>query len=347
MLYLGLDVHGKWTTMVGFDPKTGETVRLERVGNEPEALAEALRGLPGPLYGVVEAGTNSWAMYRMLEPLFERLVVAHPADLWDRRRDRRAKTDRRDAMRMAEMLYRGEITPVWVPDVRTQDLRVLVRGKVRASRWVTKLVNEIGSLLRSWGYVGQRSLLTKRGLRDLDEAELPGHSGRVLALWRQMLELAQQIEGELDHAVAAEAAVEPDCAVVDSVPSVGAFTALLVRAEVGDINRFPSGEALVSYQGLAPRVMQSADHCRYGKLGPWGNRWLRYGMVLLANRIANSRGDHSLRRLYVRVSMRRDRNSAKIEVARKATQIIYHLLKHREPWQDEIVREEERATAAA
>jgi len=182
MLYIGLDVHAKWTTMVGFDPHTGEVVKLERIPNEGEAMRAAVGTLAGPLHGVMEAGTNSWAMYRELRPLFHGLTVADPAKLWNRRTDRGAKTDRRDALRMAEMLYRGEIKGIYVPDERTQDLRVLVRGKVKASRWVTKLTNEIGSLLRSWGYVGERSLLTKRGRANLDQAQLPKHSARMLSV---------------------------------------------------------------------------------------------------------------------------------------------------------------------
>ena len=86
MLYLGLDVHSKWTTMVGFDPESGETVRLDRVSNDAETVRTALSGLRGPLHGVMEAGTSSWAMYREIFPHFEELVVADPAKLWDRRR---------------------------------------------------------------------------------------------------------------------------------------------------------------------------------------------------------------------------------------------------------------------
>ena len=180
MLYIGLDIHSKWTTIVGFDPGSGEMVRLDRISNEREVIGSALSGLKGQLHGVMESGTNSWAMYRELLPYFEELVVADPAKLWDRRRDRDAKTDHRDCMRMAEKLYRGEIEGLYIPDEHTQDLR---RGKVRISRWVTRLTNEMGSLLRSWGYVGGRSLLTKSGKARLDEAELPTHSARVLELY--------------------------------------------------------------------------------------------------------------------------------------------------------------------
>lgn len=145
---------------------------------------------------------------------------------------------------------------------------MLVRGKVRASRWVTRLVNEMGSLLGSWGYVRCRSLLSKRGVDQLDVVQLPRHSAGVLVLWRERLDKAQQIERELEAVVQQEAGAEPDCALLQSMPSVGAFTALLVRAEVGDIRRFATAEALVSYAGLAPRVCQSAGRCRYGRVGP-------------------------------------------------------------------------------
>jgi transposase len=340
MLYLGLDVHAKWTTMVGFDPHTGEVVKLERIPNEGEAMRAAVGTLAGPLHGVMEAGTNSWAMYRELRPLFHELTVADPAKLWNRRSDRGAKTDRRDALRMAEMLYRGEIKGIYVPDERTQDLRVLVRGKVKASRWVTRLSNEIGSLLRSWGYVGERSLLTKRGRANLDQAQLPKHSARVLSLWREMLEKAQQIEQELEAAVGEEASVDPTCQLLQTMPSVGPFTALLMRAEIGDVGRFSGSEKLVSYIGLAPRVYQSGDRCFYGKLGPWGNRWLRYGLGLFAQRIARRHQDTTFHRLYWRTCLRGHRNSAKMAVARKAAELIYHLLSHGEPWQDTIKKEQ-------
>ena len=115
MLYIGLDVHCKWITIAGFEPATGEIIERDRVPNDPGSLRELFGGLPGPLHGVMESGLNSWAIYRDLRPLFETLSVADPAKLWDRRKDRKAKTDRNDALRMAQMLYRGEIEGLYIP----------------------------------------------------------------------------------------------------------------------------------------------------------------------------------------------------------------------------------------
>ena len=192
----------------------------------------------------------------------------------------------------------------------------------------------MGSLLRSWGYVGHRSLLSKSGKSRLDEADLPVHSARVLKLWRGLLEKAQEIEDELQAAIEEEAAKDPDCAILESIPGVGPFTALLVRSEIGDIKRFAKSKNLVSYIGLSPRVFQSGEKCYYGGLGSWGNRWLRYGLGLLAQRVAGSHKDNCLRRTYWRISFRRHPNDAKIAVARKVGRIIHGMLSRREMWDE-------------
>lgn len=332
MLYIALDVHCKWITVAGFDDVTGELVERDRVPNDAGSLRELFGELPGPLHGVMESGINSWAIYRDLRPLFETLTVADPARLWDRRKDRQAKTDRNDALRMAKMLYRGEIEGLYIPDEKTQDLRVLVRGKVRISRWVTRLTNEMGSLLKSWGYVGHRRLLLRGGKADLDQAQLPVRSARMLQLWRELLEKAQEIEDELQTAIEQEAAQDSDCALLQTIPSVGAFTALLVKAEIGDVRRFKHSSHLISYAGLAPRVFQSGESRFYGGLGKWGNRWLRYAIGLFAQRTAHSKQDSAFRTTYWRVQFKNHRNAAKMAVARKAIRVIHQMLTLGSAW---------------
>lgn len=334
MLYIGLDVHCKWITVAGFNPDTGEIIERDRVANDAETLAELFGELQGPLHGIMESGINSWAIYRDLRPLFMTLTVADPAKLWDRRRDRKAKTDRSDALRMAQMLYKGEVEGLYIPDEKTQDLRVLVRGKVRISRWVTKLTNEMGSLLKCWGYVGHRRLLSKGGKLDLDQAQLPAHSARVMQLWRELLEKAQEMEDELQAAIEEEAAHDSECALLQTIPGVGAFTALLVKAEIGDIKRFEHSNQLISYVGLAPRVFQSGESRFYGGLGKWGNRWLRYAIGLLAQRTAHSKQNNALRRTYWRVQFRNHSNAAKMAVARKVVRVIHQMLTHEAAWDD-------------
>lgn len=334
MLYLGVDVHGKWMTVKGFNPGTGETVEINRLPNDAESLGKAFGSLQGPLHGAMESGTNSWAVYRILEPYFERLFVVDPATVWGRVIRRGAKTDRRDAMKLAQKMYNGELVALYVPDVRTQDLRALERAKINATRHVTRIVNEMGSLLKSWGIILEESLLTQggRALVETYRERLPEYSLKVFDMWQEMLKAAQQIECELEKLVEVEAGKDEDCKLLMTIPGVGPLTALVLRAEIGDIRRFESPGALVCYCGLSPTVSQSADKAYYGKLNRACNRFLKYVLVLRAQGVARSKGSNPLRDTYWRVFFRRKTNHAKIAVARQLARIVYRMLKDRQCW---------------
>jgi len=331
MYYIGIDVHSKWSTFVALDPTTGETITFDRVPNTPADIAERLGSLKSPLKGMLESGTNAWAMYRTLAPLFEEIVVVSPAELWDRRRDD-AKTDKRDCLGMATRLYRGDYTPLYIPDETTQDLRNLVRAKIQASRHVTKLVNEIGSLVRSWGHILPGSLLGKQGQAWLATVQLPAHSARALELWRAELGRFLAVEAELERSIVEEAARDEVCRQLMTIPNVGAFTALAIRAEVGDIRRFRSVDALIRYCGLAPRVFQSGEKRAYGRLGKQHNHWLRYVVMLFAQRCGRSRTETPFRRTYWRVSLRQHRNSAKVAVARQFVRVFSTMWRRGTVW---------------
>jgi transposase len=333
MLYLGLDVHSKWMTVRGLDPETGEEVQINKLPNDIDSLEQYFSNLQGPLFGAMESGTNSWAVFRILEPHFEKLIVVDPATVWGRDIRRGAKTDRRDAIKLAIKMHRGELEPLYVPDPETQDLRALTRAKINASRHVTKLVNEMGSLLRSWGIIVECSLLSQKGERLIEESKtkLPKYSLTVLDMWLKMLKQAQEAECELEKRVNAEAARDETCQILMSIPDVGPITALVIRSEVGDINRFGSAAALICYCGLSPSVSQSSENIHYGKLKKACNRYLKYVLVLRAQGISRSRQENPMRATYWRVVIK-GKNHAKIAVARQLVRVIYHMLNRKERW---------------
>jgi transposase len=333
MLYIGLDVHSKWMTVKGFDPVTGEELEIVRQPNDEQSLMRTFESLPVPLYGAMESGTNSWAVYRLLEPYFERLVVVDPATVWGKDLRRGAKTDRRDARGLAIKLYRDELEALYVPDVKTQDRRALGRARINASRHVTRMVNEIGSMLRSWGIIIPYSLLSKKGQRLIEESKpkLPRHSLKALEMWLQMLKVAQEAEAELQEAVVTEAESDETCRRLMTIPDVGPVTAVVVSAEIGDIDRFRGVDQLVRYCGLCPSVSQSAESIHYGRLIKACNRFLKYVLVLRAQGIARSRKENPMRQTYWRVIFK-GKNHAKIAVSRQLTRVIYRMLKDKQDW---------------
>jgi len=334
MLYIGLDVHSKWMTVTGFDPDTGEVIMHDRVPNDRESLEPLFGSLNGPIHGAMESGTNSWAVYRLLEPYFERLLIVDPASVWGREARRGAKTDRRDAMKLAIKLSRDELRGLYVPPREVQDNRSLTRAKVHASQRVTTLVNEIGSLLRSWGIIVDKSLLSKQGRKLVESAreQLPPESLLVLESLMELLDKSQEVENRFDAAIKESAKRDDAAKRLMTIPGVGPFTALLTSAEIGDINRFSSNAQLISYCGLAPTVSASADRLYYGKINKFCNRFLRYALILRGQQAGCFRTDNPFRRTYWRVLLKNHRNDAKVAVARQLTRTIYGMLKREQEW---------------
>lgn len=109
------------------------------------------------------------------------------------------------------------------------------------------------------------------------------------------------------------------------------MTALVIRAEVGTIDRFGSAEALICYCGLNPTVFQTSDTIHYGKLNKACNKFLKYVMVLRAQGMSRSKADNPMRQTYWRMVLK-GKNCAKIAVARQLVRVIYRMLKNEECW---------------
>jgi len=70
-----------------------------------------------------------------------------------------------------------------------------------------------------------------------------------------------------------------DVKLLMTIPGVEYYTALLVKAEVGDVNRFSTGEQLCSYAGIVPSTYSSSDVTRHGRITKQGSKWLRWAMT--------------------------------------------------------------------
>ena len=47
---------------------------------------------------------------------------------------------------------------------------------------------------------------------------------------------------------------DEDCALLKSIPGIGEFFAVLIKTEIGDIERFSSSSKLCSYAGIVPSM---------------------------------------------------------------------------------------------
>ena len=100
----------------------------------------------------------------------------------------------------------------------------------------------------------------------LDQIQLPPHAQRALRALRQLERdlTAQLVILEAD--VARAAAADPIVQRLQTLRGIGPVIGLMLRAEIGDIARFPTPGHLASYAGLVPRVTGSANHTHYGRI---------------------------------------------------------------------------------
>lgn len=333
MLYLGVDVHIKWLTIMGFDKETGELFQFPRVENDPEAIAQTFAQLPSPRCGAMEAGTISFSLHRMLRQYFDQLIIVAPHRVWDRRRGRRAKTDRLDALGLAEKLAEGSLQPLYLPDDTTRAYRSLGRGRIQTAQAITKQVNQIYALVRSWGERAEKKLLTKGGRDWLDTISLPEPALLVLEQKIERLDALLAQQALLDKRILAIVKQEPICQLLMTIPYVGPLTALVLRAELGDIHRFPSADNLVGYIGLDPRTFQSSDSCHYGHLSKQGNSYLRHVAVLYAQHVVQGRRDTPFKRRFYRLCHAHHPNEIKVMLARDFLAVVRSIWRKGTPWQ--------------
>jgi transposase len=107
-------------------------------------------------------------------------------------------------------------------------------------------------------------------------------------------------------------------------PGVGPLTALATVLVLGPVRRFP-GSKPVSYIGLAPPVIASADKYRLGHISKQGSALLRW--VLRPAAPLATRDDASLKRIYFAVLRRRGRPKAKVALARRLLSRLYVMLR--------------------
>jgi len=127
---------------------------------------------------------------------------------------------------------------------------------------------------------------------------------------------------------------DEDVKLLMTIPGIGYYTVLLMKSEVGDVNRFPFGERLCSYAGLVPSTHASGRTVRHGGITKEGSRWLRWVIVEAAQTHVH-KYDTSITRAYNRIAEKRGKRIAVIAAARRLLMCSYSVLKNKRPYYDQ------------
>jgi transposase len=244
------------------------------------------------------------------------------------------KTDRIDAWVLAELSRRDLVPAIWLPAFEQRQEREHARWRLFLVRKRTALKNRVHAQLLAFGHPCPVSdLFGRRGRVLLERLDFPEP-------WRSNVVAAAAMIEQLDLEVAA---IEKELRqlgadhryvpLLRTVPGIGWVLGYTIAAELGDISRFATPKKLTGYTGLCPRVHQSGNTDRRGHLSHAGPRYLRWALVEAAVHACHrdpfrDRYEHTKRRL----GRQRGAKAAQVDVARRISDAIGHMLTRNEPF---------------
>jgi transposase len=117
----------------------------------------------------------------------------------------------------------------------------------------------------------------------------------------------------------------PQVETLTGIHGIGLYSAMLIVAELGEVNRFRSAKQVGAYAGLTSRVHQSGNHCYRGSITRQGSPWLRW--ILVEATMKTIREDAALKNFYTRIRKRSGTKIARVATARKLAEICWKRLR--------------------
>ena len=281
----------------------------------------------------LEATTNCWAVVDRLDGRAARIVVSNPMAT-KAIAQAKVKTDKVDALVLAQLLRCDYLPEVWRPDEATRRLRQLTSHRVSLVQNRTAVRNRIHSVLAMRLIEEPSGLFGKAGRAWLDrliETSRIDDAGKLMI--ETDLELHDAIEKQivrLDQLLAEEAYQSDKVRLLMTLPGVDFTTVQTLIAAFGDVSRFPSANKAASYLGLVPSTRQSAGKCYHGPITKRGRSQARSMLVEGAQHLRNHPGP--LGNFFRRLKKRKNHNVAVVATARKLAMIAWRMLSTGEPY---------------
>jgi transposase len=332
----GLDVHKRVVEAVVLSDD-GKVVHQERFACDREELVRfAKKRLGSTARVVLEATTNTWSIVDILKPFVGEVVVSNPM----RTRaiaEAKVKTDKVDALILAQLLRADFLPRVWQPDTGTQARRRLTNRRAGLVADRTRIKNRIHAVLHQRlieppvaELFGTKGLAWLRAL-DLDTAGRAAVDSELRMLDRLEKEIAA-----VHETLAVDGYDDARVRLLMTLPGIDVAVAQTVIAALGDIQRFRDGDHAASYVGLVPSTHQSADKCYHGPITKQGSAQARWMLVQAAQHIRTQPGPLGV--FFRRLATKKNHNVAVVATARKLVVIAWHMLKNNEPYRYAVPR---------
>jgi transposase len=320
--YVGIDLHRRRSVIYSMD-SDGERLECVRIANDPLALLETVSAA-GPDAEVVIEATYGWywAVDLLRDAGFS-VDLAHPSgNDWG---NRRVKNDERDARDLADLLRLGRLAEAWIAPPATRQVRELVRYRAKLVGLRSGLKAQVHAVMAKEGVLPQlNDMFGPGGQRLLDEMELAdAYTVRVESL-RDLIAVYDREVAMLERKIHEQLRHDRGYQTIQGLTGVGRTMAAIFVAEIGDVGRFRSAEALCCWAGLTPRHRESDTKVVRGGISKMGSRLVRWAAL---EAVARYKGGPKLQVDFHRIADRRGTNKARVAVARKLLTLVYYGLR--------------------
>ena len=336
-LYIGVDVH-KRSWMVSILTQFSEWKTFTQVPDVKTLVHYLHHHFPGATYHCVyEAGYCGYWICQELRSLGVDCIVINPADVPTMDKEKKHKTNKIDARKLARSLRNGELVPLYLPSTAALEERTLVRSRQMLVSKQTRCKNQIKGLLSFYGISLPEDIIdrywSRRYITWLESLSLQSASGTMAlkTLLRELTYLRASIL-ETTRAISRLAQSEPYAANVSyltSISGISGLVAMIFLTEIMTLDRFDSLDKLACFVGLVPGEKSSGDERTMTGITERKNPYLRW--ILIECAWVAIRYDESLALAFSTLSRRMPKNQAIVRIARKILNRVRFVLKHQQP----------------
>src|SRR5215467_12566167 len=247
--YIGMDVH-QASISVAIRNAAGKLAVESIIETKARTILEFIQGLQGSLWVTFEEGTSAAWLYDLLKPHVAKVIVCDP------RKNALLKTgnknDRVDARKLSDLLRAGLLTAVYHGESGVRTLRELSRSYLTVTKDLTRVMNRLQALYRSWAIpcAGEKVYSPRHRSAWLEKLWEAGVRRRAEQLYQQ-LDILLQIRRDARRELLRESRKHPAQELLRQIPQLGPIRVALLIALVQTPHRFRTKRQLWAYCGLA------------------------------------------------------------------------------------------------
>ena len=288
IIKIGMDVHSTNYTLCALEPVIGAEDKIFaqiQVTPDYKNILMFINKLmlklePSDDYSIecgYEAGCLGYSLYNQLTSAGVKCTILAPTTMLTPK-NKRVKTDSRDALMIAQCLAYGGYHPVYVPTEEDNSVKEYLRMRDDHKLALKKVKQQIISFCMRHGHQYSGTNWTGRHIAWLRKADFSAlfreALNEYLVTYEELTSKIERFDKRIEE-ISSQKAYQEKVKKLSCFLGIRTHTALSLIVETGDFYRYKKGNIYSSFLGMAPGENSSGDHIKRTGITKAGNSHLR------------------------------------------------------------------------